>query len=222
MTVYIHRRNRTMKKVAVALLVVLTLCAAGFAEDIALPEPEKSGGIPVVDAVAARESTTDFADVEISLQQLSNLLWIAGGINRENGKLTYATASNTQDMVIFAFTKKATYRYNPSGHTLTLVAEGDNRALTGGQPFVAKAAVDLLYVQDTEKWPESRRGNSAVVLNCGFAHAGLSMQNVYLYAASLGWGARTRMNFDRDGLTKLLGLTDKHNFTLMQCVGPKQ
>ena len=210
-----------MKKLVVALVVVLSLCAAGFAEDIALPEPEKSGGIGVVDAVAARQSAGDFVDTEITLQQLSTLLWVAGGINRENGKLTYATASNFQDMVIFAFTKKAVYRYNPSGHTVTVIADGDYRKLTGGQPFVAKAAVDLLYIQDTEKWPENRRGNSAVILNCGFAHAGLSMQNVYLYAASLGWGARTRMNFDREGLIKLLGLTDKHNFTLMQCVGPK-
>ena len=210
-----------MKKLVVALMLVMVLCPAVFAEDIALPEPEKSGGIGVVDAVAARQSAGDFADTELSMQQLSNLLWIAGGINRENGKLTYATASNFQDMVIYAFTKSAVYRYNPQNHSVTAVADGDYRKLTGGQPFVAKAAVDLLYIQDTEKWPESRRGDSAVILNCGFAHAGLSMQNVYLYAASLGWGARTRMNFDRDALRELLKLTDKHNFTLMQCVGPK-
>ena len=208
-----------MKKVLCALLAVAAFCPAVFAEDIALPEPEKSGGIGVVDAVAARQSVGDFVDTEITMQQLSNLLWIAGGINRDNGKLTYATASNFQDMVIYAFTSKAVYRYNPQNHSVTVVADGDHRKLTGGQPFVAKAAVDLLYIQDTGKWPEGRPAD--VVLNCGFAHAGLSMQNVYLYAASLGWGARTRMNFDREGLTKLLGLTDKHNFTLMQCFGPK-
>ena len=193
-----------MKKILAALLLVVVLSAAAFAEDIILPEPDKTGGIGVLDAISA-----------------STLLWVAGGINREDGRLTYATASNFQDMVIYAFTSKAVYKYNPEKHSVTVIAEGDYRKLTGGQPFVAKAAVDLLYIQDTEKWPASRRSNSAVILNCGYAHAGLSMQNVYLYAASLGWGARTRMNFDREGLTKLLGLTDKHNFTLMQCVGPK-
>ena len=210
-----------MKKVVVALLVVVAVCTMAFAEDIALPAPVKSGGIPVVDAVAARQSAGDFEDTELTPEQLSNLLWIAGGINRDNGKLTYPTASNIQDIIIFVFTKSGTYRYNPEGHSLTLIAEGDNRALTGTprQAFVAKAAVDLLYVQDAGKWPEGRPAD--VVLNCGFAHVGFSMQNVYLYAASQGWGARTRMNFDREGLAKLLGLTDKHNFTLMQCVGPK-
>ena len=211
-----------MKELLAALILVVVLCSAVFAEDIALPEPEKSGGIPVVDAVAARQSAGDFVDTELTIEELSTLLWVAGGINRENGKLTYATAMNNQDMIIFAFTKSGAYRYNPEDHSLTLIAEGDNRALTGGQPFVAKAAVDLLYIQDAGKWEKLPfKAPAEEILNCGFAHAGLSMQNVYLYAASKGWGARTRMNFDREGLTKLLGLTDKHNFTLMQCFGPK-
>ena len=215
-----------MKKVF-ALVVMFALLGVSVAfagdGDIKLPEPEKTGGIGVLDAVAARQSVGDFEDTELTLEQLSTLLWVAGGINRDNGKLTFATAMNAQDMIIFVFTKSGTYRYNPSGHSLTLIAEGDNRALTGGQPFVAKAAVDLLYIQDAEKLAKLTGGRMTpeLVLSCGFAHAGLSMQGVYLYAASQGWGARTRMNFDREGLTKLLGLTENHNFTLMQCVGPK-
>ena len=190
---------------------------------IKLPAPEKTGEIGVLDAVAARQSATDFVDEEISLQQLSTLLWVAGGINREDGKLTYATAMNNQDMIIFVFTREGTYRYNPADHSLTLIKDGDNRALTGGQPFVARAAVDLLYVQDTEKWAKvGEKIPAADMLNCGFAHAGLSMQGVYLYAASLGWGAITRLSFDKEELTKFLRLTDKHNLTLMQCVGPKK
>ena len=212
-----------MKKL-LALVVVLSLLSvpAFAAETIKLPVPEKTGGIGVLDAVAARQSAGDFVDTELTIEELSTLLWVAGGINRENGKLTYATAMNNQDMIIFAFTKSGAYRYNPEDHSLTLIAEGDNRALTGGQPFVAKAAVDLLYIQDAGKWEKLPfKAPAEEILNCGFAHAVLSMQNVYLYAASKGWGARTRMNFDREGLIKLLGLTEKHNFTLMQCVGPK-
>lgn len=214
-----------MNKLFVSLLLILSVLSSQvFAaeKNIKLPDPEKSGGIGVLDAVAARQSARDFKDTELTPQELSTLLWVAGGINREDGKLTYATALNLQDMILFVFMKSGTYRYEPSDHSLTLIAEGDNRVLTGGQPFVAKAAVDLLYIQDAGKWenPE-RKIPPEVILNCGFAHAGLSMQNVYLYAASQGWGARTRMNFEREGLTKLLGLTDKHNFTLMQCVGTK-
>ncbi len=122
------------------------LCTAAFAEDIALPAPEKSGGIGLLDAAAARQSARDFVDEEITPQQLSTLLWVVGGVNREDRRLTYPTASNIQDMIIFVFMKNGTYRYEPSTHTLKQVAEGNNRALTGGQPFVARAAVDLLYI----------------------------------------------------------------------------
>lgn len=211
-----------MKKLVVIFAVLVLIGTQAFASDttIKLPDPEKTGGIGVLDAVSARQSARDFEDSEFTLQQLSTLLWVAGGVNREDGKLTYATAMNNQDMIIFAFTRNGTYRYNPSDHSITLIAEGDNRALTGSQPFVARAAVDLLYIQDVSKW-SGRNVPAEVILNCGFAHAGLSMQNVYLYAASQGLGARTRMNFDREGLTKLLGLNENHNFTLMQCVGPK-
>ena len=202
---------------------MFTAVSVSAAADIKLPAPEKTGGIGILDTVSARQSATDFVDEEISLQQLSTLLWVAGGINRENGKLTFASALNTQDMIIFVFTRKGTYRYNPAGHSLTLIKDGDNRVLTGGQPFVAKAAVDLLYIQDTEKWGSFKEKiPPSDILNCGFAHAGLSMQGVYLYAASQGWGARTRMSFDKEELSKFLGLTEQHNFTLMQCVGPKQ
>ena len=100
-----------MKKIFVALLLVTLSASAVFAEDVALPVPEKSGGIGVLDAIASRQSARDFADEEITLQQLSNLLWAAGGVNREDGKLTYATASNIQDLIIFAFTREAVYKY---------------------------------------------------------------------------------------------------------------
>ncbi|MBQ3449143.1 MAG: nitroreductase family protein [Synergistaceae bacterium] len=211
-----------MKKLIVTALIFFLLYSVSFAEDaIKPPDPVKTGGMPVLEAISNRQSAGDFADVELTPEQLSTLLWAAGGVNRENGKLTYPTASNVQDIIIFAFTKSGVYRYNPAEHSITKVADGDHRALTGTprQAFVARAAVDLLFIQDTGKWPEGRPAD--VVLNCGFAHAGLSMQNVYLFAAFQGWGARTRMNFDREKLKELLGLTDKHNFTLMQCVGPK-
>ena len=213
-----------MKKVFAVLLFVALMISSVSAEEggtVKLPEPEKAGGMPVIDAIAQRQSAGDFVDTEITLQEMSNLLWAAGGINRENGKLTFATALNTQDMIIFAFTKSGVFRYNPDGHSITKIADGDHRVLTGGQPFVARAAVDLLYIQDTEKWPKGRPIPASDILNCGFAHAGLSMQNVYLFAASKGWGARTRLSFDKEKLAEFLGLTERYNFTLMQCVGPK-
>ena len=43
---------------------------------------------------------------------------------------------NLQDIIIFVFMKSGTYSYKPETHSLILIAEGDNRVLTGGQPLV--------------------------------------------------------------------------------------
>ena len=215
-----------MKRLLPSLLALLLfsapacLCAA---DAISLPAPQKSGGMPLLDAISARQSSRNFADTELTPEQLSTLLWVAGGVNRADGKLTYGTAMNLQDMILFVFTRSGTYRYDPAGHCLTLVKEGDHRALTGTQPFVAKAAADLVYVQDMGKWKAlKRKAPEADILNCGFSHAGLSMQNVYLYAASQGWGAVTRLSFDKQALGQFLGLNPEQKFTLMICVGPRQ
>ncbi len=214
-----------MKKVlflfVVLFLLSVSVSFASEEEIIKLPDPEKSGGIGVLDAISKRKSSDDFEDVEITLQELSTLLWAASGVNRDDGKLTFATAMNLQDMILFVFTREGTCRYNPKDNSLTLISKGDNRAVIGGQPFTKKAAVNLLYVQDTEKWPKNIPVTDDVILNCGFSHAGLSMQNVYLYAASKGWGAKTIMSFNHENLKKHLGLNENHNLTLMQCVGPE-
>ncbi|MBR0253926.1 MAG: hypothetical protein IJQ57_11300, partial [Synergistaceae bacterium] len=66
-----------MNKLFVSLLLILSVLSSQvFAaeKNIKLPDPEKSGGIGVLDAVAARQSVGDFEDTELTLEQLSTLL----------------------------------------------------------------------------------------------------------------------------------------------------
>lgn len=74
-----------MKYILIAALSFVTLLNIN-AQDIKLNEPVKTGGASVMEAFAKRQSSSEFADKELSLQDLSNLLWAANGINRENGK----------------------------------------------------------------------------------------------------------------------------------------
>lgn len=209
---------------AAAALLAVSSAAWAAEGDIKLPDPEKFGGMPLLEAVSNRQSARDFADVELTPQQLSTLLWVTAGVNREDGKLTYATAMNTQDIIVYAFTKEGVYRYEPASHSLTLIEKGDHRAATGKQDFVARAAVDLVFVQDIERWkstPAWGRVSEASIKECAFAHIGSATQSAYLYAASQGWGARTRMSFDHAELAKLMKLTETQAPKLMQCIGPK-
>lgn len=200
--------------------MLFALAAPVCAEEIIpLPEPVKSGGIPLMQAVSLRKSSSSFQDTELAAKDLSTLLWVAGGINRNDGKLVYPTAMNTKDLIIFVFTKSGVCRYNPESNSLTVIQRGDYRPYAAVQPFGAKAAVNLAYVQDTSRWPKID-ATPEQIKQAGFSHAGFSMQNVYLYAASQGWGARTVMSMNYEKLPEILGLTETQSLILAQCVGP--
>ncbi len=210
---------------AVALAVVCLLCAsvsAGMAADaVKLPPPVTSGGMPLCQAFAERSSSREFADVELSPEQLSNLLWATAGINRDSGKRTYPVGMGRYDMSLYVFTKSGVYLYQPDDHTLLPVAgvNGDRRADTGGQPFVAQAAVDLVYVHDMRLWQSSKeeREDGSV---WGYVHAGAMMENAYLYATSQSWSVVVRGMFDGQKLRNLLGLPPEQNVVLTQSIGP--
>jgi nitroreductase len=64
---------------------------------IELPPPDRHGGLPLMQALALRHSERDFAETPLSLQQLSELLWAADGINRP--EIHERTVTGLQDFV---------------------------------------------------------------------------------------------------------------------------
>ena len=69
-----------------------------FAADIQLPAPQKTGGLPLMEALAARSSNRAFSSRDLEPQQLSNLLWAAFGINRDDGRRTAPSAMNRREV----------------------------------------------------------------------------------------------------------------------------
>ena len=213
---------KTVLTIAVAVILTSLFCAAALAADgrVQLPAPTKSGGMALMDALSVRQSARDFADANLTPQQLSDLLWAAAGVNRADGRKTYPVAMGRQDMAVYVFNRDSVYLYHPESNELELVAAGDHRGDTGKPPFVALAAVNLAYVQDMSLWQDSpdmaARGG-----DWGFAHTGGMMQNAYLYAASQGWSAVVRGSFDQESLSKLMKLSDKQVIRLIHSIGPK-
>ncbi|MDR0871165.1 MAG: hypothetical protein LBN39_10280, partial [Planctomycetaceae bacterium] len=74
---------------AVCLAFSITL----FAQNIELPKPQQSGGLPVFDAVKNRQSNREILDASLDTQTLSDLLWAAWGFNRD-GMRTIPTGLN--------------------------------------------------------------------------------------------------------------------------------
>ena len=68
---------------------------------IALPVPQKDGGMPLMEALARRHSAREFASSELPLSVLSDLLWAANGVNRPEGGRTAPSALNAQEIDLY-------------------------------------------------------------------------------------------------------------------------
>ena len=186
------------------------------APQIALPVPQKDGGMPLMEALARRHSAREFASSELPLSVLSDLLWAANGVNRPEGGRTAPSALNAQEIDLYVALPSGAYLYDPNEHALRLVAGADLRRVTGYQDFVDEAPVDLVFVADHGRMklvPAHLRESYASVA------AGAVSQNVYLFCASSGLATVIRAWIDRDAIADALGLNHDQQVLLSQTVG---
>ena len=175
---------------------------AGAAKDlqpIILPKHESDGGKSVLAALQERKTNRNVSDKPLSPQTLSNLLWVAFGVNREQGSFgklgrTAASASNSQEIDLYVTLPEGVYLYEAVPHRLRPVAAGDFRARSG-RGAAAKAPVNIFYVVDLTRYstgpgqPDRRIGDPEVQKSYYYVATGLIAQSIYLYAASQGLAA---------------------------------
>ena len=201
-------------------LAALVLASAGASaegpETKKLPDPDKTGGKPLMQALAARHSSRSFSRTELSDEVLSNLLWAAFGVNRPDGKRTAPSAMNWQEIDIYVAVADGLYVYDAGAHALNLVSAEDVRAATGTQSFVADAPVNLVYVADLAKMGSASDENKTIY---SAADTGFIAQNVYLFCASEGLSAVVRGSIDKPALGEKLNLRSDQMIILAQTVG---
>ncbi len=187
-------------------------------EPIALPAPVLAGGRTVLEALQMRRTSREISDRKIPLQALSDILWAAQGVNRVQGPFggpggTAASASNAREIRLYVLMEEGTYLYEPEPHGLTPVAAGDIRRLAigrGQQDAGAQAPVRLVFVADIERFqhagfPEPGLSDPEVQKSYYYVDTGLTAQNVYLAAASLGLAAWFH-NCDKEAFAQAAGL----------------
>ena len=169
-----------------------------------LPAPQKNlKTLSVMEALSTRHSERAFSAKELSDQELSNLLWAAGGVNRPDGHITAPTAMNKQEIRIFVFTAKGVCEYLPQTNQLKEVAKGDHRGIVAGrQEFAKSAPVSLVLVGDYDKFGNA--GEHAKVMVP--VDAGIVSENINLYCAAAGLATVPRATMDVQAISKLLGL----------------
>lgn len=191
------------------------------AQDISLPSPSRKGGMPLMEALNERGSARLFAEKELSLQQLSDLLWASWGINREaDGKRTAPSSRNMQEMDVYVTLRNGLYLYDAKGNMLKKIHDRDIRAFTGTQDFPATAPVNLVYVADLARrgLKEGHQVTDTDLLS-SWANTGFMAQNVYLWCASEGMSCVIRALIPRDRLEPEMGLKPLQKVILAQTVG---
>ena len=193
--------------------------AADDAKVIALPPPRSKGGKPLIEVLALRRSTREYADRPLPRQVLSDLLWAAFGVNRPSGDRTAPYWRHIMVIDIYAALADDVWLYEPKQHVLLPHLRADIRAQTGQQDFVGTAPLNLIYVAHGERMqdisPQDRRLYASV-------DTGFIGQNVYLFCASEGLATVFRGAVDYAKLDRTMQLEKDQFVTFAQTVGYPQ
>jgi len=186
-------------------------------DTIKLPEPQKTIGKPLMEALNNRQSSRTFSPAALPLQELSNILWAGFGINRqESGKRTAPSAMNWQEITIYALTAEGIYTYDAKSNSLTQIVAGDFRKLAGVQPYVKEAPLNLIYVADYSKVKNITESDKYMYAG---ADAAFIAENVYLYCASQNLAVVVRASIDKKALGAELKLKPGQMIVIGQTIG---
>ncbi len=214
-------RNFWMPMAAALAAMMAHAPASAEAGDIQLMEPMMDNAGTLMEALQGRSSCRSFLPDPLTTRELSDLLWAAFGINRpETGGRTAPSAMNQQEIDIYVTTAEGSFLFDPAANVLRMTDSTDIRALTGMQPFVEQAPVNLVFVADFSRMGfGGREVSDSDKLFFAACDAGYISQNVYLYCAISGLATVVRAAMDKDALGEALGLRPEQHVILAQTVG---
>ncbi|MBN3041011.1 MAG: SagB/ThcOx family dehydrogenase [Candidatus Omnitrophica bacterium] len=202
------------------LVIILALCYAQVAspeqekmnktDQIKLPKPILKGKISLEEAILNRRSIRSYKQDQLSLEQIGQLLWAAGGITAESGERQYRTAPSAgaiYPIQIYALYKKGLFHYNPFEHSLDMVKDEDLRrdltSVCGGQGSISQAPFVIIICGDYSK-VTSRYGQRGVRYTD--IETGHIAENIHLQAVALGLGSVPIGSYDDGKVREILGL----------------
>jgi SagB-type dehydrogenase family enzyme len=162
-------------------------------KEIQLPQPLTKGKLSLEETIAGRRSQRNFRDKNLSLEQISQILWAAQGITGKSGGFSFRAAPSAgalYPMEIYLLTPEGLYHYFPETHRLEVLGEKDlRRGLAEsalGQEAVARAPLDIVIcsVYERVKVKYGERG-----IRYAHIEAGHIAQNIHLEAVALGLGS---------------------------------
>ena len=185
-------------------------------DKISLPQPVIKGRVSVEEAIHDRISRRSFQDQNLSLSQVGQLLWSAGGLGAAGAagvSRAAPSAGATYPLELYLAAgdveeiDAGLYHYHYRDHALELLQKGDLRARLAraslGQGMVAQAPASLVvaacYDRTTRRY--GQRGHRYVYMEVGHVS-----QNIYLQAEALNLATVAIGAFDDAGVKQILGI----------------
>ena len=195
-------------------------------ERIKLPVPDYRGNTSVEEALLKRRSVRFYSGEDLSIEEVSQLLWAAQGTTGTGRTAPSAGALYPLELYLVVGDVEGldngVYQYRPVEHELEKRVTGDvqmelSKAAVGqNQAHVRDAAVDLVftavYERTTGKYGE--RGFRYVHMEAGHA-----AQNVYLQAVSLELGTVVIGAFSDDKVKELVNAEEQEEPLYIMPVG---
>ncbi len=190
-------------------LLSLVLITKG-GEMVDLPKPQFTN-VSLEECIQKRRSVRNFENKELSLQQISNILWSAQGITDSVRELrAVPSAGATYPLEIFVAKRDGLFRYIPDGHKLKKEIDGDIRK------EIAKAALSQMFIADagiviviTAVYNRTARRYGERAYRYINNEVGHCAQNIHLEAVALRLGSVPVGAFDDEKIKKILKLEEE-------------
>lgn len=196
---------------------------------IRLLPPDTTRGRPFMEALAVKASATQWSPKDLSLQDLSDLLWAANGLNRPGeNKTTASSAMNAHDVDVYVFMSTGVFLYDYRNHELVPVASGDLRSAVPMQrsprpgtaapasPAAPEAAIQIVLISDAARF---RAGSDEQRYEWGAIDTGIISQNISLFCAATGLKTRPRASMNKERIKEILHLRPTQRIFLEHPVG---
>jgi len=210
-----------MKYLVMAVVIILNFSMTLLGADLApvkLNAPTKDRGFTVMKALSVRQSVREWNGKPLNIQDLSDLLWAANGINRpDKGMRTAPSYRDVQDIRLYVITRDGAYLYDPKENLLAPVAPGNFMAEAAGrQKSVENAAAVIIMVSDLSKIDVKDKCEK---IKWASIDAGIVAENICVFCAGTGLATVPRATMDTEKLRVILKLKDTQELILNTPVG---
>lgn len=177
---------------------------------IKLPEPKITGKISVEEAIFRRRSERSFQPQELTLDQVSQLLWAAQGITEKSwGFRAAPSAGALYPLYLYILKKDGVFQYIPDGHKLVQISEEDKRPslvrASLGQSYIGEAPL-VIVVAGNFRITEAKYGQRSYrYVNMEVGHVA---ENIHLQAVAMGMVSLPIGAFWDDVVAKTLELPE--------------